>query len=96
MFGKSLTPRERIRKHTRLLQKTHRDLENQVKTLRNTDKNLVSEIKKSAKEGNMEAAKIQAKDLVRTRNSITKFQTMSANIQAIELQLKVWNDILNC
>lgn len=41
-----------------------------------------------AKSGQMEAVKIMAKDLVRTRNFVKKFILMKANIQAIALKVQ--------
>ena len=41
-----------------------------------------------AKSGQMEAVKIMAKDLVRTRNFVKKFILMRANIQAISLKIQ--------
>ena len=52
------------------------------------EKKLVVDIKKMAKSGQMEAVKIMAKDLVRTRNFIKKFILMKANIQAIALKIQ--------
>ncbi len=52
------------------------------------EKKLVTDIKKMAKSGQMEAVKIMAKDLVRTRNFVKKFILMRANIQAISLKVQ--------
>ena len=43
--------------------------------LENQEKKLVADIKKSAKNGQMGACKIQAKDLVRTRRYIRTLST---------------------
>src|SRR5271163_824166 len=66
-FGKRMTPAERLRKHQRSLEKTQRELDRERAKLENQEKKLIQEIKKSAKNGQMGACKIQAKDLVRTR-----------------------------
>ena len=68
-FGKRMTPAERLRKHQRALEKTQRELDRERVKLENQEKRLVADIKKSAKNGQMGACKIQAKDLVRTRRS---------------------------
>lgn len=52
------------------------------------EKRVIADIKKMAKAGQMDAVKIQAKDLVRTRRYIKKFITMKANIQAISLKVQ--------
>merc|ERR1719365_461579 len=41
-----------------------------------------------AKAGQMDAVKIMAKDLVRTRKAIKKFMLMKANIQAVSLKIQ--------
>ncbi|GAB7347245.1 hypothetical protein MBLNU459_g3341t3 [Dothideomycetes sp. NU459] len=66
-FGKRMTPAERLRKHQRALEKTQRELDRERTKLEKQEKTLVADIKKSAKNGQMGAVKIQAKDLVRTR-----------------------------
>ena len=52
------------------------------------EKKLIQEIKKSAKNGQVNAAKIQAKDLVRTRKYIEKFGNMKTQLQAISLRVQ--------
>lgn len=48
----------------------------------------MTEIKKSAKNGQVSAARVQAKDLVRTKSYITKFDNMKAQLQAISLRIQ--------
>lgn len=62
-----MTPAERLRKHQRALERTQRELDRERLKLENQEKKLVQDIKKSAKNGQIGACKIQAKDLVRTR-----------------------------
>lgn len=69
-FGKRMTPAERLRKHQRALEKTQRELDRERTKLENQEKKLVQDIKKNAKNGQMGAVKVQAKDLVRTRRSV--------------------------
>ncbi len=66
-----MTPAERLRKHQRALEKTQRELDRERVKLENQEKKLIQDIKKSAKNGQMGACKIQAKDLVRTRRYAT-------------------------
>ena len=67
-----MTPAERLRKHQRALEKTQRELDRERVKLENQEKKLVQDIKKSAKNGQMGACKIQAKDLVRTRRYVAQ------------------------
>jgi len=88
-FGKRMTAAERLRKHQRSLEKTQRELDRERTKLENQEKKLIAEIKKSAKNGQMGACKIQAKDLVRTRRYIEKFYSMRTQLQAISLRIQV-------
>lgn len=87
-FGKKLTPQERLRKNQRALEKTQRELQRETVKLQGQEKKLVSEIKKLAKLGQIASAKIQAKDLIRTKNYIVKFNSMKAQLQAISLRIQ--------
>lgn len=88
-FGKRMTPAERLRKHQRALEKTQRELDRERTKLENQEKKLVQDIKKNAKNGQMGAVKVQAKDLVRTRRYIQKFYQMRTQLQAISLRIQV-------
>ena len=83
-----MTAAERLRKHQRSLEKTQRELDRERVKLENQEKKLIQEIKKSAKNGQMGACKVQAKDLVRTRRYIEKFYSMRTQLQAISLRIQ--------
>ncbi|KAL5343205.1 Snf7-domain-containing protein [Aspergillus crustosus] len=87
-FGKRMTPAERLRKHQRALDRTQRELDRERVKLENQEKRLIQDIKKSAKNGQIGACKIQAKDLVRTRRYIQKFYQMRTQLQAISLRIQ--------
>lgn len=87
-FGKKLTPQERLRKNQRALEKTQRELTREVTKLQQQEKKLTSEIKKLAKAGQIASAKIQARDLVRTRNYVQKFNSVKTQLQAISLRIQ--------
>ncbi|KAI1293074.1 Snf7-domain-containing protein [Xylaria venustula] len=100
-FGKRMTPAERLRKNQRLLDKAIREIDQQKVKLERQEKQLVGQIKQSAQKGQMGAAKIQAKDLVRTRRSVAmrhvpfpvnryieKFYGLKSNLQKISLRLQ--------
>lgn len=87
-FGKRMSPAERLRKHQRSLEKTQRELDRERVKLENQEKKLIQEIKKSARNGQMGACKIQAKDLVRTRRYVEKFCAMRTQLQAISLRIQ--------
>jgi len=87
LFGKRKTPQEMMREQQRLVQRSIREIDRERMTLQNNEKKTIIEIKKLAKQGQVPAAKILAKDLVRTRSYITKMYTMRAQLQSVSMQL---------
>merc|ERR1711994_266441 len=65
-----------------------RELDRERAKMEQQEKKLIMDIKKMAKAGQMDAVKIMAKDLVRTRKAIKKFMLMKANIQAVSLKIQ--------
>ncbi|EFA01563.1 charged multivesicular body protein 2a [Tribolium castaneum] len=88
LFGKRLTPEEMLRKNQRALNKAMRDLDREKMKMEQQEKKVINDIKKLAKEGQMDAVKIMARDLVRTRRYVKKFMLMKANIQAVSLKIQ--------
>ncbi|KAL1459807.1 hypothetical protein WDU94_011761 [Cyamophila willieti] len=88
LFGRKITPEEMLRKNQRALNKAMRDLDREKAHMEQQEKKLINDIKKMAKEGQMESVKIMAKDLVRTRKYAKKFMMMKANIQAVSLKIQ--------
>ncbi|KAK1920868.1 putative class E Vps protein of the ESCRT-III complex [Papiliotrema laurentii] len=88
LFGRSMTPAERLRQHQRSLQKAQRELEREAQKLEQQEKKTMMDIKKNAKAGNMNACKILAKDLVRTRRYVQKFTQMRVQLQAVSLRMQ--------
>lgn len=92
-----MTNAEKLRKHKNSLRKTVRELEREQAKLSLQEKKLKEEIRKNARDGHMGAAKIQAKDLVRTRKNIEKFANMKISVQTLELRLAVcytWKHVM--
>lgn len=88
LFGKRMTPDEMLRKNQRALNKAMRDLDREKMKMEQQEKKIIADIKKLAKEGQMDAVKIMALDLVRTRRYTKKFMLMKANIQAVSLKIQ--------
>ena len=88
LFGKRLSPDEILRKNQRALNKAMRDLDREKMKMEQQEKKIILDIKKLAKEGQMDAVKIMAMDLVRTRRNTKKFMLMKANIQAVSLKIQ--------
>lgn len=88
LFGKRRTPEEMLRQNQRALNKAMRDLDRERTKMEQQEKKLIADIKKMAKDNQMDAVKIMAKDLVRTRRYVKKFILMRANIQAVALKVQ--------
>ncbi|CAL9729319.1 DOA4-independent degradation protein 4 [Monosporozyma unispora] len=88
IFGKQMTPQERLRKNLRSLQRTQRELDREIVKLQQQTKRLQNDIKKSVQNDQLTAAKVQAKDLIRSQNYITRFQNVKLQLQAIELRIQ--------
>ena len=86
LFG-SKTPAQRLKEYQRGIKKSVREMDRERTTLERNEKKLMAEIKKAAKDGHMDAAKIKAKDLVRTRSYIKKMFKMKSHMEAISLRL---------
>ncbi|VVC33095.1 Snf7 family [Cinara cedri] len=88
LFGRRMTPDEMLRKNQRALNKAMRDLDRENMRMEQQEKKIIMDIKKMAKDGQMESVKIMARDLVRTRRYQKKFMVMKANIQAVSLKIQ--------
>eukprot|EP01032_Pedospumella_encystans_P021379 gene21379-24253_t len=80
--------KEIVRENQRMLKKSIRELEKEIRTLETNEKKLIADIKKHAKLNQMGAVKIMAKDLVRTRNYITRFIEMKTHLNAVSLKMQ--------
>ncbi|KAG0469132.1 hypothetical protein HPP92_018460 [Vanilla planifolia] len=88
LFGKKKTPAELLRENKRMLDRSIREIERERQGLQNQEKKLIGEIKKAAKQGQMGAVKVMAKDLVRTRHQITKFYALKSQLQGVSLRIQ--------
>jgi len=88
LFGKKKTLKEILREHQRNLNRSIREIDRERVGLQNQEKKITVEMKKLAKQGQMGAVKIMAKDLVRTRANVTKFYKMRTELQAVSLRIQ--------
>ncbi|KAJ1720340.1 ESCRT-III subunit protein did4 [Coemansia erecta] len=88
LFGKRKTPQEMLRQNLRALNKAQRELDRERTKMEAQEKKLIADIKKSAKAGQMNACKVMAKDLVRTRKYIQKFYKMKTSLQGVSLRIQ--------
>ncbi|PWA85343.1 SNF7 family protein [Artemisia annua] len=87
-FWKKKTPAELLRENKRMLDRSIREIERERQGLQIQEKKLIVEIKKSAKQGQMGAVKVMAKDLIRTRHQIDKFYRLKSQLQGVSLRIQ--------
>eukprot|EP00302_Diacronema_sp_CCMP2436_P015507 CAMPEP_0179875260 /NCGR_PEP_ID=MMETSP0982-20121206/23448_1 /TAXON_ID=483367 /ORGANISM="non described non described, Strain CCMP 2436" /LENGTH=208 /DNA_ID=CAMNT_0021767353 /DNA_START=87 /DNA_END=709 /DNA_ORIENTATION=- len=87
LFGKQKTPAERLKEYKRTIDRSMRDLDRERTTLERQEGKIKSDIKKMANAGQMDSARIMAKDLVRTRAQVRKFHKLKGHLQAVSLRL---------
>lgn len=71
----------------RAIDKACRELERERLKMEGQEQRLKVQIKKTARSGQIEAARILAKDLVRTRNNVTRMYQMRTQMQSVSMQL---------
>ncbi|CAI5959041.1 unnamed protein product [Closterium sp. NIES-65] len=79
---------EVLRENKRMLDRSIRELDRERAQLQQQEKKLVADIKKSAKQGQMGAVRVMAKDLIRTRHQITKFYGLKSQLQGVSLRIQ--------
>ncbi|KAG1339206.1 vacuolar protein sorting-associated protein 2 [Cocos nucifera] len=103
LFGSRKTPAALLRENKRMLDRSIREIERERQGLQAQEKKLIVEIKKTAKQGQMQriqwsislclpkfkgAVKVMAKDLIRTRHQITKFYALKSRLQGVSLRIQ--------
>lgn len=88
LFGRRKTPAEMLRENKRMLDKAIRELDRERMGLQQQEKKTIVEIKKMAKEGQMDAVKVMAKSLIRNRHAVTKLHALKSQLQAVSLRIQ--------
>jgi division protein CdvB (Snf7/Vps24/ESCRT-III family) len=88
IFGKKPTLKEQVRENERTVNKQARELDRERLALQRQEKQITAEIKKAAKEGNEQAARILAKSLIRNRQQQTQMLTTSVQMKGVNTAMK--------
>lgn len=86
-FGESETPKQKVNRHKRAIQRAEREIGRERGRMKNDSKKIENDIKRLAKEGNQEALRIAAKNLVRNRQMQNRMMTSEANMASIRMQI---------
>ncbi len=70
-----------------MIDRAIRDLDRERMGLQAQEKKTVAEIKKMAKDNQMEAVKVMAKSVVRNRNAVNKLFQLKSQLQAVSLRM---------
>ncbi|KAI8553394.1 hypothetical protein RHMOL_Rhmol05G0012700 [Rhododendron molle] len=79
---------ELLRENKRMLDKSIREIERERQGLQAQEKKLIVQIKNNAKQGQMGAVKVMAKDLIRTRHQVEKFYKLKSQLQGVSLRIQ--------
>lgn len=85
---RSETPQEAMRKYKRGLDRTVRDIDRERNKLQMQERKIVLEMKKMAKQDQIDSVRIMARDLVRTRKYQQKMYRMRTQIQGVALRIQ--------
>jgi charged multivesicular body protein 2A len=88
LFGPRKTPADLLRENKRMLDKAIRELDRERTSLQAQEKKLIAEIKQMAKQNQLSAVRVMAKDLIRTRHSVTKFYSLKSQLQGVSLRMQ--------
>eukprot|EP00180_Rhodochaete_pulchella_P001462 Plantae.Rhodophyta-Rhodochaete_pulchella.ctg22754.p1 GENE.Plantae.Rhodophyta-Rhodochaete_pulchella.ctg22754~~Plantae.Rhodophyta-Rhodochaete_pulchella.ctg22754.p1 ORF type:complete len:224 (+),score=59.44 Plantae.Rhodophyta-Rhodochaete_pulchella.ctg22754:217-888(+) len=81
------TLKEQIRENKRSIDRSCRELDRERVKLEHQEKTIQMQIRKVAREGQMSSARIMAKDLVRTRQNVSKMYQMRTQLQSVSMQM---------
>ena len=76
LFGRRMTPEEQLKKNQRALNKAMRELDRERAKMEQQEKKIIADIKKMAKQGQMDAVKIMAK--VRLESKLVRLSFKSS------------------
>ncbi|RNF25897.1 charged multivesicular body protein 2A [Trypanosoma conorhini] len=82
------TPQEAMRKYKRGLDRTMRDIDRERNKLQTQERKIVIDMKKMAKQDQIDSVRILARDLVRTRKYQQKMYRMRTQIQGVALRIQ--------
>jgi len=79
---------EQLRQNKRVVNRAIREMDRERAALEREKAKIERDIKKLAKQNEMAAVRVLAKDLVRTRQYISKFHVMKSNLQSLSLKMQ--------
>ena len=87
LFGTKLTPEEKLKRFKRSIRSSIKELERDRRRLEREEGKIKLQVKKLMGQGQVEAAMILAKDLVRNRKAMQKFLKLESQLQSLDLRV---------
>ena len=88
LFGKKVTPEEKLKKFKQSIRKSCREIERENKRLITQEQKMKQEMKRLAAKGENDSVMILAKDLVRNRAAMKKFLKLSSQLESLGLRIE--------
>mmetsp|Transcript_14470 Transcript_14470/g.24942 ORF Transcript_14470/g.24942 Transcript_14470/m.24942 type:complete len:224 (+) Transcript_14470:52-723(+) len=82
-----LTVKEQVKEQKRNIDKAIRELDRERMKMEQQEKTIQAQIRKAAKDDQIDAARMMAKDLVRTRQQVKRMYQMKTQMQSISMQM---------
>ncbi|KAI6649069.1 hypothetical protein LOD99_6790 [Oopsacas minuta] len=86
MFKKK-DPKEQVKEWKQALRKESNGMDRQIRGIQREELKVTKQIKDAAKKGNMDAAKILAKEMVQSRRVINKIYASKAQLNSVSMQM---------
>lgn len=87
VWGDKKTVKQIIREQKRINNRSIRELDRELNRIKREEKKAQQEMKRLAKQGQMQAVKHLAKDIVRMKQSETKFIKLKAELRSLSAQM---------
>ena len=87
ILGDKKTVKQIIREQKRINNRSIRELDRELNRIKREEKKAQNEMKRLAKQGQMQAVKHLAKDIVRMKDSQTKFIKLKAELRSLSAQM---------
>ena len=88
LFGKTKTPKEKVDEWSREIKKEQRGITRQIRDIERQEKKVELEIKKAAKNNDIDSCKILAREIVNSKKAKSKLHVANANMNSIVMQMR--------
>ena len=88
LFGKSLTPEEKLKQFRQSLRRSQREIEREKRRLEQQETKMKAEMKKLHAKGETESVMIIAKDMLRNRQAVRRFIKLGSQMESLGLRIE--------